>query len=126
MNAALAVVQFREAVKNLSKRREIARLYTQSALRTSHKLFVQHMEYNNFAFPLILKKGMKDVIAYAKRKDIAVENAFENTLIASGMVSPDQCPEAYSISLRTVLFPLYPRLSMAAAGKIAKLILTLP
>jgi dTDP-4-amino-4,6-dideoxygalactose transaminase len=40
MNAALAVVQFREAGKNLAKRREISRLYTQSALRTRHKRFI--------------------------------------------------------------------------------------
>ena len=132
MNAALAVVQFREAAKNLSKRREIASLYTQSALRTRHKRFIQSdvkgqsVEYNNYAFPLILETGVKDVKAYAKRKDIVVESAFENTLIGSGLVKPEQCPEAYSLSLRTVLFPIYPRLKMTDAEKVAKLILTLP
>jgi len=126
MNAALAIVQFREAEKNLEKRRELARLYTQSALRTRHKRFVEFVEYNNYAFPLILETGMKDVKAYARRKDVAVESAFENTLIGSGMVKPEQCPEAYSLSLRTVLFPLYPRLGMRDAEKVAKLVLTLP
>ena len=126
MNAAMDVVQFREADKNLSKRQEIADIYSQSALRTRHKRFVHNKEYNNYAFPLILETGMKDVKAYAKRKDIAVESAFENTLMGSGMVPAEQCPEAYSLSLRTVLFPIYPRLSMADAGKVEKLILTLP
>ena len=148
MNAAMAIVQFREAAKNLLKRREIARLYTQSALRTRHKRFIQHdvqnskeqgagspdgdsneklsVEYNNFAFPLCLETGMKDVKAYARRKEIAVESAFENTLAGSGAVPPEQCPEAYSLSLRTVLFPIYPRLSMTDAGRVSKLILTLP
>ena len=148
MNAALAVVQFREAAKNLLKRREIARLYTQSALRTRHKRFIQNevtnpghqsgktpegdepekwpVEYNNYAFPLILETGMKDVKAYARRKDIAVESAFENTLVGNGMVPPERCPEAYSLSLRTALFPIYPRLRIADAEKVAKLILTLP
>ena len=84
------------------------------------------MEYNNFAFPLILESGMKDVKAYARRKEIAIESAFENTLAGSGIVPPEQCPEAYSLSLRTVLFPIYPRLAMADAGKVAKLIQTLP
>jgi dTDP-4-amino-4,6-dideoxygalactose transaminase len=69
---------------------------------------------------------MKDVKSYARRKDIAVESAFDNTLIGSGMVPPELCPEAYSLSLRTVLFPIYPRLSLADAEKVAKLILTLP
>ena len=127
MNAALAIVQFREAEKNLLKLREIAALYTHAVLRTRHKRFINHgAEYNNYAFPVILETGVKDVKAYARRKDIAVESAFDNTPVGSGLVSPDQCPEAYSLSLRTVLFPLYPRLSMADAGKVAKLIMTLP
>ena len=126
MNAAMAVVQFREAAKNLSRRREIAWLYTQSALRTRHKSFIHldGMEYNNYAFPIILETGMKDVKAYARKKDIAVESAFDNTLI--NLVPPEQCPESYSLSLRTVLFPLYPRLGIADAEKVSKLILTLP
>jgi len=127
MNAALAVVQFKEAAKNLLKRREIAELYTQSAVRTRHKMFIrQGTEYNNYAFPLILETGLNDVKAYARRKEIAVENAFENTLAGSGAVPPEKCPHAYSLSLRTVLFPLYPRLGMTSAGKVAKLIMTLP
>jgi len=127
MNAALAVVQFREAAKNLLKRREIADLYTQSAIRIRHKMFIQQKsEYNNYAFPLILETGVNDVKSYARRKDIVVESAFENTLAGSGIVPPEKCPHAYSLSLRTVLFPLYPRLGMAKAGKVAKLIMTLP
>ena len=127
MNAALAVVQFREAAKNLLKRREIAELYTQSAARTRHKMFIHKgSEYNNYAFPLILETGVNDVKSYARKKDIVVENAFEHTLAGSGVVPPEQCPHAYSLSLRTVLFPLYPRLGMARAGKVAKLIMTLP
>ena len=127
MNASLAIVQFKEAEKNLLKRKEIAALYTQSAQRTRHKWFVRDdYEYNNYAFPLILETGVKDVKSYARRKEIAVESAFENTPIGRGMVPPEQCPEAYSLSLRTVLFPLYPRLGMADAGKVAKLIQTLP
>ena len=148
MNAAVAVVQFREAAKNLLKRREIARLYTQSALRSRHKRFVQYdvlnpkasgekdsdtespeklpVEYNNYAFPLVLLQGVKEVKAYARRKDISIESAFENTLVGSGIVPPEQCQEAYSLSLRTVLFPLYPRLRMVDAERVAKLIMTLP
>jgi dTDP-4-amino-4,6-dideoxygalactose transaminase len=128
MNAAMAVIQFREAARNLEKRREIAAVYTQAALRTRHNRFVQQgeWEYNNYAFPLILETGMKDVKAYARRKEIVVENAFGDTLAGSGEVPPGLCPEAYSLSLRTALFPLYPRLGAAETEKVAKLIMTLP
>jgi dTDP-4-amino-4,6-dideoxygalactose transaminase len=128
MNAAMAVVQFREGAKNLERRREIAQVYTQAALRTRHKRFIQRddTDYNHYAFPLILETGTKDVKAYAKRKDIAVESAFEDSLIGSGLVTPALCPEAYSLSLRTVLFPLYPRLRVSETEKVAKLIVSIP
>jgi dTDP-4-amino-4,6-dideoxygalactose transaminase len=125
MNAAMGIVQFREAGKNLEKRRDIAGVYTQSAMRTRHKRFAQE-EYNNYAFPLILETGMKDVKAYAKKKDIAVESAFERTPVALGLASGGACPEAYSLSLRTALFPIYPRLSSSEVEKVSKLIMTLP
>jgi dTDP-4-amino-4,6-dideoxygalactose transaminase len=128
MNAAMAVVQFREANRNLEKRREIAKSFTQASLRTRHKRFIQNdaIDYNNYAFPLILETGMKDVKAYAKKKEIAVESAFDDTLMGSGAVPVELCPESYSLSLRTALFPLYPRLTGPEIGKIAKLIQTLP
>jgi dTDP-4-amino-4,6-dideoxygalactose transaminase len=66
------------------------------------------------------------VKAYAKRKEITVEEAFELSLAGSGVIPTAQCPNASSLALRTLLFPLYPRLSSSQAGKVAKLITTLP
>jgi dTDP-4-amino-4,6-dideoxygalactose transaminase len=147
MNAAMALVQFREAVRNGEKRSEIARLYTDAAMRGRHKRFTinENFEYNNYAFPLVLETGMKDVMAYAKKKEIEVENAFDNTVIGAlvasqasdGVASTDEAvaeiataktaaPAAYSLCLRTALFPIYPRLGPLNAAKVAKLIQTLP
>jgi dTDP-4-amino-4,6-dideoxygalactose transaminase len=129
MNAAMALVQFRESEKNLQRRAKIAELYARSAmLQGRHKMFAcpENFVYNNYAFALVLETGMKDVIAYAKRKEIVVENAFAKTPAATGPVKQDTCPAACSVSLRTALFPLYPRLGDAAAARVAKLIQTLP
>lgn len=129
MNAAMAIVQFREARRNLDKVKEIAEAYAHASLRTRHKRFVSRegVEYNNYAFPLILETGMKDVKAYARKKDIAVENPFADTAIGSGRVGGNEhCPETYSLSMRTALFPIYPRLTGAEVEKVAKLIGTLP
>ena len=69
INAALAVVQFREAARNAIRRGEIAHSYTQASLRTKHKRFIppdrkstdqrseDGVEYNNYAFPLVLETG---------------------------------------------------------------------
>jgi dTDP-4-amino-4,6-dideoxygalactose transaminase len=138
MNAAMAVIQFRESSRNLEKRRDIANVFDQSARRTRHRRFVidENLCYNNYAFPLILETGFKDVKAYARKKDVLVEGAFSDTLMGSvageeetghsGGLSAENCPEAYSLCLRTVLFPLYPRLGSVEIERIAKLILTLP
>jgi dTDP-4-amino-4,6-dideoxygalactose transaminase len=128
INAALATVQFREAAKNMIKRREIAHAYTQASLRTKHKRFIplDGIEYNNYAFPLALETGMKDVAAYARKKEIIVESAFEQSLAGAGISDSVLCPASHSLSLRTVLFPLYPRLHAQDAQRVSRLIMTLP
>ncbi|MDR1107366.1 MAG: DegT/DnrJ/EryC1/StrS family aminotransferase [Treponema sp.] len=128
MNAAMALVQFREAGKNMLKRNEIAGIYTRSSQRTRHRRFIHRDDtvYNNYAFPLVLETGLKDVKTYARKKEIAVESAFEDTPAASGAADAQKCPESRSLSLRTVLFPLYPRLRSQEVERVSKLILTLP
>jgi dTDP-4-amino-4,6-dideoxygalactose transaminase len=134
INASLAAVQFKEAPRNMARRREIAKAYTQASLRTKHKRFVPPAsgapdsagEYCNYAFPLVLETGMKDVAAYARKKEIIVESAFEQSLAGAGVIDSVLCPVSYSLSLRTVLFPLYPRLRSQEAERVSKLIMTLP
>ena len=129
INAALATVQFREALRNMVRRNEIAQLYAQASLRTKHKRFAgdgEAGEYNNYAFSLVLETGMKDVAAYARKKEIIVENAFEQSLAGAGVSDSVLCPVSHSLSLRTVLFPLYPRLRSQDAERVSKLIMTLP
>jgi dTDP-4-amino-4,6-dideoxygalactose transaminase len=128
INAALAAVQFREAARNMERRREFAQVYTQASLRTRHKRFVSidGVEYNNYAFPLVLETGMKDVSAYARKKEIIVESAFEQSLAGAGISDSVLCPVSYSLSLRTALFPLYPRLHSQDVQRVSKLIMTLP
>jgi len=126
INAALAVVQFKELHKNIEKRRDIFRVYSQASLRTRHKRFIPLVEdeYNFYSFSLILETGLKDVVAYARKKDIIVESAFENSLAGAGLCS--DCPVSNSLALRTVLFPLYPRLRSKEAELVSRLVVTLP
>jgi len=128
LNAAMAAVQFRDGAKNLTRRKELAQIYTQASLQSRHKRFreTDGLEYNNYAFSLVLESGAKDVKAYAKRKEITVEDAFDASLAGSGAIPSAQCPCASSLALRTVLFPLYPRLGAQAADRVVKLIMTLP
>jgi dTDP-4-amino-4,6-dideoxygalactose transaminase len=135
MNAALAAVQLKELSRSLSRRGEIAGIYSQAALKGRHGIFVRDegpsgggggIAYNNYAFPLILETGMRDVKAYAAKKGVDVELAFGNTLAGSGIVEPEKCPIAYGLSLRTALFPIYPRLGAKDAETVARVISTIP
>jgi perosamine synthetase len=128
LNAALAVVQFKEAERNFIKRKEIAAVYTQSALRIRHKRPSQagEGEYNNFCFPLILETGMKDVASYAAKKEVEAEPAFTESIAVKYPDESKTCPVANSLALRTVLFPLYPRLGKTQVSKISKVLATLP
>jgi dTDP-4-amino-4,6-dideoxygalactose transaminase len=128
INAALAGVQLKETQRNTERRKEIAKIYTQASLRTKHRRFaaIEGFEYNDYAFALVLESSMKDVAAYARKKEIIVENAFAKSLAGTGAVDSGLCPTAYSLSLRTVLFPLYPRLRSAETERVSKLIMTLP
>jgi len=113
----------------MARRQEIAKAYTQASLRTKHKRFVPldgAGEYCNYVFPLVLETGMKDVAAYARKKEIIVESAFEQSLAGAGVIDSVLCPVSYSLSLRTVLFPLYPRLRSQEAERVSRLIMTLP
>jgi dTDP-4-amino-4,6-dideoxygalactose transaminase len=126
INAALAVVQFKEVQRNIEKRSEISRIYVQASLRTRHKRFIQIVKNtdNYYSFSLILETGLKDVIAYAKKKEILLENAFDKTIAGAGLC--DNCPVSNSLALRTVLFPMYPRLRSQDVEHISRLIMTLP
>jgi dTDP-4-amino-4,6-dideoxygalactose transaminase len=128
MNAAMAVAQLRESAKNARRRKEIAELYTRQVLQTRHKLIAapDAFEYNNYAFPLVLETGMKDVLSYAGRKEIEAAAAFDQTPAAKGLCGADEAPNAHALALRATLFPIHPRLGAACVERVAKVLRSLP
>ena len=78
------------------------------------------------SFPLILNGSFKDVKQYAARKEIEIEPAFKDSVIAYNDELSEKCIHAKSLLLRCAHFPLYPRLTHAEAAKIAKVLGTLP
>jgi len=127
INASLAVIQLKNMEKNMQLRTEIRELYLQALLQTRHKPLVFSEAVTNpvYSFPVVLESGFKDVKHYVNRKDIEVELAFTNS-IAAFLKEENGCINAASLVLRTVLFPLYPRLGIRNASKIAKILGTLP
>lgn len=129
INSALASVQIKERSRNEQIRREMRELYIRSLMQGRHATFMNAADNATnvvYSFPVLLSSGLKDVKQYAARKEIDLGNAFDNSVAAKYEEAVENCPVAKSLVLRTVLFPLYPRLGMATAAKIAKVLATLP
>jgi len=128
MNAALALSQIKDLEKFLEKRRELSDLYAQSLARSHKRPLAStcECEPSNFGCVVVLESGVKDVRAYAKKKDVDTAMAFDDTCSAAGFVPEGVCPLAASLVNRSVAFPLNQRIGKSAAQKIAKVLATLP
>jgi len=128
INSALAWVQVKEYPRNEKTRKELFSLFHQACLIGRHKMFAREMEEGSTmsSFPLILSSSFKDVKQYASKKDIEVQLAFDNSVIAMKDELSQSCIHAKSLYLRCIHVPLYPRLTHAESAKIVKVLSSLP
>lgn len=129
INSALAWVQLKEYRRNEEIRKEIFTIYQRSLLSGRNKTFIRASEDGSCAwgFPVILSGNFKDAKQYSARKEIEIQCAFEDSVIALRSEELEStCKKAKSLLLRCVLFPLYPRLGKSQIMKIAKVLGTLP
>ncbi|MDX9958116.1 MAG: DegT/DnrJ/EryC1/StrS family aminotransferase [Spirochaetia bacterium] len=128
MNAALALSQLKDLEKFLEKRRGLSEMYGQSLARAHKKALAQSVEGTSACFGcvVVLESGVKDVRAYAKKKDVDTVMAFDGSCVAAGLVPDGLAPQAVSLANRALAFPLHPRIGKTAAQKIAKVLATLP
>lgn len=129
MNAALAYVELKEFTRNEAARRDLFALFSRAVMTGRHRTYVRAVDDGStiYSFPLVLNSGFKDVRAYAQKKGIEVRQAYENSIIAlrQDEVAPS-CICANSLLLRCAAFPLYPRLGQKDAGRIVKVLSSLP
>jgi perosamine synthetase len=127
-NAALGLAQLRDMEAAIVRRRELAASFGQSLARTRHRLISQggEGECGYWALPVSVASSVKDVEAYARKKEVESVLAFGGSLIGRGMVPESMCPNARSIAMRCLLFPLHQRIGAASAQKIVKVLATLP
>ncbi len=128
INAALAWVQVKEFPRNEKTRKELFAMYQQACFIGRHKMFAREMENGSTmcCFPLVLSSAYKDVKQYAAKKDIEINLAYENSIIALKDELSEKCIHAKSLYLRCVHIPLYPRLTHAESSKIIKVLSSLP
>ncbi len=152
MNAALGISQVAALEAFVAVRREVAGAYAQALLKSRHKALVQKTEADHVlsSFPVALMDGMKDVRTYALKKNVDTVPAFAESIAALGTSTPDQpsamstaaapdgaaegasadpaagCPNARSLALRCLLFPLYPMLGKKDVEAVCRVLSTMP
>lgn len=128
LNAALGLSQLKMMGKAYERRRELAKLYAESLARSKHSVlrFPGDGEGAYYGFPVVLPAAVKDVRAYARKKEVETALAFEDSCVARGLVPEGECPRAASLALRCLYFPLHPRIGKTAAQKVSKVLATLP
>ncbi|MFP4362282.1 MAG: DegT/DnrJ/EryC1/StrS family aminotransferase [Spirochaetia bacterium] len=128
MNAVMGPIQLKDAEKNLERRKEIAQVFLSALFKSHHKAISQKRDAENtcYFFPVVVKHGMKDVIQYAAKKQVQAVPAFANSIIAFHDNDEFECPFAFQISSRCLLFPLYPLIGKKGISQIEKVLSTLP
>ncbi|MFP4114695.1 MAG: DegT/DnrJ/EryC1/StrS family aminotransferase [Spirochaetota bacterium] len=84
MNAALGLTQIKEIEKFVSRRAEIAAVYSRAIMRGRHRSPVQPGEAENvyLTFPVLVEGSVQDVTAYARKKGVETAPAFEESVLA--------------------------------------------
>ncbi len=128
MNAALGLSQIAALDRSIAARREIQAAYAQSMLKSRHKPLIQKGEVENVlcAFPVALADGMKDVRQYALKKNVDSLPAFADCAVSRDDAADFPCPNARSLMLRCLLFPLYPMMGRRDVETVQKVLATLP
>jgi perosamine synthetase len=128
MNAALGISQIHALERFVTARREIHAAYIQSLLKSRHKTLIQKGEAENVmcAFPVVLEGGMKEVRQYAMKKGVETEPAFADAAAAHDEAQDFPCPNARSLMLRCLMFPLYPMLARREVESVQKVLATMP
>ncbi len=128
MNAALGLSQAHGIDRFITARREIQGAYMQSLMKSRHKSLIQKGEAEIVlcAFPVVLADGMKDVRQYAMKKGVETEPAFAEAAVSRDDAADFPCPNARSLMLRVLMFPLYPMLGRREVESVQKVLATIP
>lgn len=127
-NAALGLARLKDFQSAYGKRSELENAFQAEIARTNHTTLRQEGEGSGgcYSFPVLVDSGMRDVILHARKNGVEAAPAFEKSLVSMENFPREKAPNAYSLSLRCVSFPLHQRISSADAALVRKVIATLP
>jgi dTDP-4-amino-4,6-dideoxygalactose transaminase len=144
MNAALGLTQIKELERFVTRRAELAAVFSRAVMRGRHTVPGQPGDAQNVhhAFPVVLAAGTAEVREYARKKGVETAMAFGESVLAryanpaaraddgepspEGVINEDDFPAARALCLRCIRFPLYPALTGKETTTIERVLSTLP
>jgi dTDP-4-amino-4,6-dideoxygalactose transaminase len=95
LNAALGLAQAREIESFLKSRRSIAEVFSQAVARSRHGRLGLPQEGTGvpYAFPVMVKDGVKQVRQFAMKRNIETCSAFADTVAAIGQGPLEPLPD---------------------------------
>ena len=128
MNAALALVQIKEFEKSFELRSELHELFLTSLMKSRHGYLSGLSESRIYygSMPVLVKGKIKEIQSYALKKNVETTLAFKGCCLEEGQDFSMNCPEAETLVLNCVLFPLYPSLGKQNSDMITRILATLP
>jgi len=127
MNASLALVQLAQMEAFLEKRKALGEMFRQSVQRGKHRLLRQPEGGSSvwYSLPVFLNSSTRDVSLYARKKNVETTLAYAGSILE--YTGDDAlCSQARLLSMRTLLFPLYPMMGSSNAALVNKVLATLP
>jgi dTDP-4-amino-4,6-dideoxygalactose transaminase len=128
MNAALALVQIKEFEKSFELRNELHELFFTSLMKSRHGYLTGVSESRIYygSMPVLVKGNIKEIQSYVLKKNVETTLAFKGCCLEEGQDFPVNCPEAETLVLNCILFPLYPSLGKQNSDLITRILATLP
>ena len=128
MNAALALVQIKEFEKSFELRRELHELFLSSLMKSRHGYLNSQEDGTAYygCMPVLVNGKVKEIQAYGLKKNIETTLAFKGCCLEDGEAGSFHCPEAETLVLNCILFPLYPSLGRQNSDLISRVLATLP
>jgi len=128
MNSSLGAAQLKDQEHFFFRRREVYHIFSDAVRKGRHTTPVQRGEAEQVfnVFPVLLKGGVRDVQAYARKKGVETIQAFTDSIINSDGPEDRKFKGAGQIYRRCLLFPLYPMLSKNEIETVSRVLSTLP
>ncbi len=128
LNAALGLSQLKNYEDQIELREDICEKFLKKLSATRHGTPICDNSGHAVcsSFPIVIADGLGEVERFVKKYKIETELAYSDSIVAREPRLRDSMENAWGLFLRTMLFPLYPMLTVKEVELLERVISSLP